>query len=58
MKKYYKKFIDYIINVGGNPKIDWFDNDWKPIGPSMRKDLREDGIIYEENGKIFLVEDK
>jgi len=54
MNPYYQKFIDYIKNTGGSPLIEWFDNDWEPIGPRVRKDLVKMDIIYEQEGKIFL----
>ncbi len=49
------KYIDYIKNTGGNPKIEWFDEDWEPRGPTVRKDLIAAGLIIELDGKIKAV---
>ena len=55
----YDKYIEYIKNTGGSPKIEWFDDDWSPIGWRVRNDMKFDNIITEYNGKIFLkTEDK
>jgi len=51
-----KKYIDYIKRSGGNPKIEWFDEDWEPIGPTLREDMKSKGLIKEVDGKIYLVE--
>ncbi len=53
---YYKQYLDYIKNTGGSPLIEHFDYDWEPIGPLVRRDLKQDILIYERDGKIFLVE--
>ena len=53
-KEYLQQFIDYIKNTGGSPLIVWFDEDWEPIGPTVRKVLEREGIISYLNGKILL----
>jgi hypothetical protein len=52
-----QKAIQYIENTGGNPSIEWFDEDHDPIGPTLRDNLKTNGLIVEHNGKI-LVTDK
>jgi len=51
---YYAKYIEYIKNSGENLKVEWFDEYWEPIGPMVRKDMKQAGLIYEKDGKIFL----
>ena len=48
--KYYK----YIKNTGGSPLIECFDEDWEPIGPMVRSDMIEAGLVYEKDGRIFI----
>lgn len=52
----HREHIDYIANTGGNPKISWFDEDHDPIGPRVRLDMVECGIITEHEGRISLAE--
>lgn len=54
MENKYKIYLDYIQNTGGSPLIDWFDDDWEPIGPQVRTDMRRAGLIKEKDGKILL----
>ena len=55
--EYFKIYIEYIKNTGGSPLITWFDEDWEPIGPMVRKKLEEVNAIQYKDGKIILVED-
>jgi len=50
-----EKYVEYIKNTGGNPKIEWFDEDWEPIGSEIRKRLKRQNIIDEQEGKIILL---
>jgi len=50
----FKKYLDYLKNTGGSPKIDHFDEDWEPIGPQVRKEMKAAGLIYEKDGMIFI----
>lgn len=52
----HKKYLEYIKNTGGNPKISHFDEDWEPVGPQVRKALVEAKLIYEKDGLIYLTE--
>jgi len=54
--EYYQRYLDYITNTGGSPKIEWFDDDWEPIGPMIRRDLKEAKLIREYDGKIFRID--
>jgi len=58
MGEVYTKYIEYIKNTGGNPKIEWFDEDWEPIGPSVRQRMAELGLTKEDDGYIMAEEDK
>ena len=51
-------YLQYIFNAGGNPLIEWFDDDWEPIGPQIRKELEDLGLAYEVDGRIHIVEGK
>ena len=53
-KTHLQKYLDYIKNTGGSPKIEHFDEDWEPIGPMVRLELLDAGMTYEEDGKIFV----
>lgn len=52
----YQKYLNYIKNTGGKPKITHFDEDWEPIGPQVRKAMVEAKLIYEQDGLIYLAE--
>ena len=51
----YEKYLEYIGNVDGGPLIEWFDEDWEPIGPVLRKQMKQAGLIYEKDGRVFVV---
>ena len=55
MKAYYRRYVDYILKAGGSPTITWFDDDWSPIGPKVRKDLIGMKVIEEKAGRIYLI---
>jgi len=48
----HKRALQYIENTGGNPPIGWFDDDNAPIGPDLRRDMKEAGLIAEVDGRI------
>lgn len=49
-------YVDYLNNVGKYPSpAAWFDDDWEPIGPTVRKQLSEAGLAETEDGQVFLV---
>ena len=50
-----KRAIEYIKNTGGNPKVDWFDEDHEPIGPMLRKQLIKEGLIRIVGDRIELI---
>ena len=54
MNEYYQQFLDYIRNTGGSPLIEWFDEDWEPIGQIIRGELKTRNLIYEKDGKVYL----
>lgn len=41
----FDKYIQYIKNTGEKCMVDWFDEDWEPIGPRIRYNMKEDGLI-------------
>ena len=49
----YDRYIDYMKNVGGKIKIEYFDEDWEPIGPSLRKGMKEAGLIIEDKESVI-----
>ncbi len=49
----YAKYTDYIKNAG-KPTVEWFDDDWSPIGPQVRRDMQAAGLIREINGRLYL----
>ncbi len=50
----YTKYTDYIKNAGGKPTVEQFDEDWSPIGPQVRKDMKRAGLILEIEGRLYL----
>ena len=50
----FEKYLQYIKNTGGSPKVEWFDDDWEPIGPKVRADMVKAGLIKIENGIITI----
>jgi hypothetical protein len=52
MNQMHKKALDYIQNAGGSPKIEWFDDDHEPIGPRLREDMKDAGLIVEKDGTV------
>lgn len=49
-----QKYADYIANTGGTPTIEEFDEDWEPIGPKVRRELRMTGVAEERHGLLSL----
>ena len=49
----YQKYLEYIRNSGGSPSIEWFDEDWEPIGLLVREQMKVAGLIREQNNQIF-----
>jgi hypothetical protein len=49
--------ILYIHTTGGNPSIGWFDDDFEPAGPLMRKSIVDAELAHEtDEGTITLTE--
>lgn len=46
--------LEYLKNVGSDIRINQFDDDFKPIGPSLRSQLNQKGLIEEFDGWIGL----
>jgi len=56
MKPLHREALDYIRNTGGSPKVQWFDDDFEPIGPNLRADMLALGLITEQDGLIRKVD--
>jgi hypothetical protein len=50
----YKVYFNYIKQSGGSILITRFDEDFKPIGSYIRRDMKLVNIIKEKDGKIYL----
>jgi hypothetical protein len=53
MNAIHQRALEYIDNAGGEPKIEWFDDDHEPIGLQLRADMKKAGLITEADGKIM-----
>ena len=51
------KYVKYLENLKGVARISEFDEDWEPIGPSVRSQLIEAGIAEEIDGKLIALTD-
>lgn len=50
-----KQYVQYIRNTAQVPlRKDWFDDDWEPIGPMVRRDMMDAGLIFEYQDGILL----
>jgi hypothetical protein len=55
MNDYLMQYVRYIQNTGmARLPIQHFDDDWEPIGPSVRAQLLQAGITMEESGTMVL----
>lgn len=45
---YLSQYLQYIVNTGG-VNADQFDDDWAPIGPRLRDDLKAKGWMTESS---------
>lgn len=49
-------YVDYIRNTGFEPlPIEMFDEDWAPIGPKLRRELTQSGLVNEKRGGLRIV---
>lgn len=53
--KRFTQYIDYIQNCGEKCLVSWFDNDWKPIGNMVRKDMGIAGLIKIKDNEVILI---
>jgi hypothetical protein len=55
MGEHLKQYVQYIKNTAHVPlRVDWFDEDWEPIGPMVRKQMVEANLIEIQEGGIVL----
>jgi hypothetical protein len=52
----FDRYLDYIKNAGGSPKVEWFDDDYEPVGPTVRSDMEKAGLIRTVNGRLEIIE--
>lgn len=55
IKPHLIQYLQYIVNTGGNATVDGFDDDWEPIGPTLRRELMPEFVV-ETDGKLALTE--
>lgn len=55
IKPHLIQYLQYVKNTGGNVTVAGFDEDWEPIGPTIRNLLMPEFLI-EVNGKLALTE--
>jgi hypothetical protein len=49
------QYVDYINNTALEPlPLECFDEDWDPIGQTIRDELKKHEIIQVRNGGIYL----
>jgi hypothetical protein len=48
----FDQYMAYIDNTGGSPTIEQFDDDWEPIGPMLRAEMKAENLIVEIDGKV------
>lgn len=46
------QYVRYLLNVGRPLKLAEFDDDWSPIGPKVRAQLKANGLAVENDGLI------
>ena len=50
---YYEKYLDYIKKAGGKPLVEWFDDDWAPLGKSVREEMEAVGLTRVIEGRVY-----
>ena len=53
MKEHLKKYLDY-IRLAENPTVEQFDEDWEPVGPRVRENLRVQELAGIRDGRMFV----
>jgi len=53
--KNYTKYLEYIENVGQPCTPEMFDEDWEPIGPTVRDEMVKLHLIEIEGGFITII---
>ncbi len=48
-----EKYTRYLVNVGRPILTTDFDDDWSPIGPNVRNQLKDSGLAVERDGYIM-----
>jgi hypothetical protein len=52
-----KEYVEYVRNTGQRPLATAaFDEDWEPVGPSVRRDMLAAGLIEEALGALMLTD--
>ena len=50
----FQKYIDYIKNVKQPCKVDWFNDDWLPVGSLILTEMEMAGLVIISDGVIHL----
>lgn len=48
----FTKYVEYIINCGEKCHTFWFDDDWDPVGPTVRANMVKAGLIEYDGDRI------
>lgn len=57
MTAHLKRYLDYLRNTGAAPcPTAWFDEDWEPIGPTVRQELVDAGLATVEGEGVTLTD--
>lgn len=56
IKPHLVKYLEYVQNTGGNATVADFDEDWEPIGPTLRGELMPQFMFVGSGGKLALTE--
>ncbi len=49
----YAKYLTY-IRLAKNPTVQEFDEDWDPIGHTLRADMTAADLIEEIDGRLYI----
>jgi hypothetical protein len=52
----YQKYLGYIKRVGRPCLIEWFDDDWAPVGYQIRAEMEALGLIKQHNNIITIAQ--
>jgi hypothetical protein len=57
MSEHLRRYVEYIHNTGQRPlSCAAFDEDWEPVGPRVRDEMRALGLIEAWGGALMLTD--